>query len=515
MRKNSHLISLNIYSNKENLSQNSYAQYTSNSSSNRKNLNILDNKSQVSLSSFQNKMPDDKNKTNYKNIKYEDYYTLKRNNNNKNNLVIPRLNNCFKNQIIINSSKTEKKNYKIINGKLNSENINNTIQNQNLKNNHSFYESKYNTKKENSVSNNLLSKYEKDKISKTFISNINEENTKASSILNHKNLIKKHIILNVDKISNKKNELIYQNSCKKPLTPLVSISQEKRNSIINSNRETIQINNTNNQKTFNQVQNTVISRQINSQNNSIINDRKQINQSKSSDIFGFVKTDASKGNNIENKSKNVEINNKHINSILKNCLLSPKINIKNPIINSRYNSLNNICNEEKSDPNSNFSQKTSINKSKRVIINNKSLFPSNYDKNRENKTFKLDKKYFPYNPKLPEYMTINNDNKTLRSIEKNNNSNKNISQIKSTIFNTSTSNLISHKKTENKYILSPLKNSQQITKNLNDKNKIIKCIPKIIKNNNNKINLRENSYLITPKNHELISKTIENSIFYC
>ena len=71
-------------------------------------------------------------------------------------------------------------------------------------------------------------------------------------------------------------------------------------------------------------------------------------------------------------------------------------------------------------------------------------------------------------------MTINNDNKTLRSIEKNNNSNKNISQIKSTIFNTSTSNLISHKKTENKYILSPLKNSQQITKNLNDKNKIIK-----------------------------------------
>ena len=511
MRKNSHLISLNIYSNKENLSQNSYAQYTSNSSSNRKNLNILDNKSQVSLNSFQNKMPDDKNKTNYKNIKYEDYYTLKRNNNNKNNLVIPRLNNCFKNQIIINSSTTEKKNYKIINGKLNSENINNTIQNQNLKNNHSFYESKYNTKKENSVSNNLLSKYEKDKISKTFISNINEENTKASSILNHKNLIKKHIILNVDKISNKKNELIYQNSCKKPLTPLVSISQEKRNSIINSNRETIQINNTNNQKTFNQVQNTVISRQINSQNNSIINDRKQINQSKSSDIFGFVKTDASKGNNIENKSKNDEINNKHLNSILKNCLLSPKINSNNQIINSRYNSLNNICNEEKSDPNSNFSQKTSINKSKRVIINNKSLFPSNYDKNRENKTFKLDKKYFPYNPKLPEYMTINNDNKTLRSIEKNNNSNKKISQIKSTIFNTSTSNLISHKKTENKYILSPLKNSQQITKNLNDENKIIKCIPKIIKNNNNKINLRENSYLITPKNHELISKTIENN----
>jgi hypothetical protein len=100
MRKNSHLISLNIYSNKQNLSQNSYAQYTSNSSSNRKNLNILDNKSQVSLNLFQNKMPDDKNKTNYKNIKYEDYYTLKRNNNNKNNLVIPRLNTCLKKRII-------------------------------------------------------------------------------------------------------------------------------------------------------------------------------------------------------------------------------------------------------------------------------------------------------------------------------------------------------------------------------------------------------------------------------
>ena len=296
MKNNSLLIPLKINSNKENLNQNSYTQYSTNVSSKRNNLYFLDSKRKYSLKSLKNKMLDLNGKVNDKNMKNEEYYTLNRNNNYKNNNDITRLNNESKKQRIIKSNGTYKMNNKIINGIQNVEKNNNNIQNQSIRNNHSFYESKYNKKNGNSVIiNNLL------------MNNANKENINLSNIVQPKILTKKHTLLNVDKISNNKNELItYQNTCKKPLTPIISITQEKITAIMNTSYQTIQINNKNNKRVLNSNQNSVINKQINLQNNSIINDsKKRINQSKSSDIIKTINTDSNIRNNTNNKLKKI------------------------------------------------------------------------------------------------------------------------------------------------------------------------------------------------------------------
>ena len=527
MKKNSLLIPLNMHSNKENFTQNSYTQYTSNISSKRNNFYLLDSKRQISLKSLQNKMPEDKTKSNAQTIKYEKYNTLNRNNNYKTNNVIQRLNNDNNKQKVIKSNLANKMNYIFVNGKQNIDKNINNIQNQITRNNHSFYESKYNKKNGNLVLNNLSSKNENKKINSVLVNDANKENINLSNIIHNKNLNKKHIILNIDKISNNTNELTCQITFKKPLTPLTSISQQRRNSIMNTNYQTIQINNKNNKTKFNSAQNTVITRQINLQNNSIINDRrKRINQSKSSDIITIIKTNSNKGNNNDDKSKKIELN-KPLNSILKNCSLSPNNNIKNSIINTKYYSRNHITKKEISVANQinknekksnkvelNSSQKnteinSSTNKSYKVLINNNLLYISNNDRKTESNTFKLNKNYFPHSPRFTEYMTINkeNSNNTLLSIEKNSKSDKNLSIIKSNIFNIEENN---QKKTENKTTHSSLNNNKIPSTNLSDKNKKIKIIPRTIKNNNNKkINLREKTYLISPRNHELFKKTIE------
>ena len=520
MKKNSLLIPLNIHSNIENIIQNSYTQYTSNISSKRNNLFALDSKKEYSLKSLKNKMLDFKNKVNDKNMKYEEYYTLNRNNNYKNSNDIHKLNNNNKSQRIIKSNGDNKMNNKIINGKQNMEKNNINNQSQNFRNNHSFYESKYNIKNGNSVIiNNILT------------NDANKENINLSNIQQPKILNKKHIILNVDKISNKKNELTYQNTCKKPLTPIVSISQEKINSIINTSYQTIQINNKNNKRILKSNQNSVINRQINTQNNSIINERKKrINQSKSSDKINITKSNLNIRNNNDNKYKLIELN-KPKNSILKNCSQYSNNNIKNSINNTKKYSINHVSNKEisvtnlnnknekeSSKTNINISQKiininSSTNKSNKVLINNNLLYLSNNERKTESKTFKQNKKYFEHSPRFTEYMTINHEksNNTLLSLEKNNKSDKNLSIIiKSNIFNNKENN---QKKRENKIIYSSLNNNKVLSKNLTDKNKILKFIPKTIKNNNNnKINLRENTYLISPRNYDLSKKIIDTEI---
>ena len=520
MKNNSLLIPLKINSNKENYNQNLYTQYTTNISSKRNNLHFSDPKKDYSSKTSKNKMLDLNSKANDKNMKYEEYYTLNRNNNSKNNNDIARLNNDNKKQRIIKSNGTYKMNNKIINGKQNLEN--NNIQNhQNLRNNHSFYESKYNKKNENSVTiNNILT------------NNSNKENLNLSNIIQPKNLTKKHIILNVDKISNNKNELTYQNTCKKPLTPIISISQEKRKAIMNSSYQTIQINNKNNKRVLKTTQNSVINRQINLKNNSIINDcKKRINQSKSSDIIGIIKTDSNIRNKNDNKYKIIELN-KPLNSILKNSSVSPNNNIKNSIINTKNYPINHIFNKETLviNPNNrneresnitniNISQKntyinSSTNKSNKILINNNLLYLSNNERKTESNTFKLNKKYFEYSPRFTEYMTINREKSynTLLSLGKNNKSNENNSiPFKSNIFNVKEND---QKKSENITIYSSANNTKVLSKNTNDKNKIIKFIPKTVKNHNNKINLREKTYLISPRNYDLSKKTIdtENSL---
>ena len=521
MKNNSLLIPLKINSNKENYNQNLYTQYTTNISSKRNNLHFSDPKKDYSSKTSKNKMLDLNSKVNDKNMKYEEYYTLNRNNNSKNNNVIARLNNDNKKQRIIKSNGTYKMNNKIINGKQNLEN--NNIQNhQNLRNNHSFYESKYNKKNGNSITiNNILT------------NNSNKENLNLSNIIQPKNLTKKHIILNVDKISNNKNELTYQNTCKKPLTPIISISQEKRKAIMNSSYQTIQINNKNNKRVLKTTQNSVINRQINLKNNSIINDsKKRINQSKSSDIIGIIKTDSNIRNKNDNKYKIIELN-KPLNSILKNSSVSPNNNIKNSIINTKNYPINHIFNKETLviNPNNrneresnitniNISQKntyinSSTNKSNKILINNNLLYLSNNERKAESNTFKLNKKYFEYSPRFTEYMTINREKSynTLLSLGKNNKSNENNSiPFKSNIFNVKEND---QKKSENITIYSSANNTKVLSKNINDKNKIIKFIPKTVKNNNNnKINLREKTYLISPRNYDLSKKTIdtENSL---
>ena len=520
MKNNSLLIPLKINSNKENYNQNLYTQYTTNISSKRNNLHFSDPKKDYSSKTSKNKMLDLNAKVNDSNMKYEEYYTLNRNNNSKNNNDIARLNNDNKKQRIIKSNGTYKMNNKIINGKQNLEN--NNIQNhQNLRNNHSFYESKYNKKNGNSVTiNNILT------------NNSNKENLNLSNIIQPKNLTKKHIILNVDKISNNKNELTYQNTCKKPLTPIISISQEKRKAIMNSSYQTIQINNKNNKRVLNTTQNSVINRQINLKNNSIINDcKKRINQSKSSDIIGIIKTDSNIRNKNDNKYKIIELN-KPLNSILKNSSVSPNNNIKNSIINTKNYPINHIFNKETLviNPNNrneresnitniNISQKntyinSSTNKSNKILINNNLLYLSNNERKTESNTFKLNKKYFEYSPRFTEYMTINREKSynTLLSLGKNNKSNENNSiPFKSNIFNVKEND---QKKSENITIYSSANNTKVLSKNINDKNKIIKFIPKTVKNHNNKINLREKTYLISPRNYDLSKKTIdtENSL---
>ena len=520
MKNNSLLIPLKINSNKENYNQNLYTQYTTNISSKRNNLHFSDPKKDYSSKTSKNKMLDLNSKVNDKNMKYEEYYTLNRNNNSKNNNDIARLNNDNKKQRIIKSNGTYKMNNKIINGKQNLEN--NNIQNhQNLRNNHSFYESKYNKKNGNSVTiNNILT------------NNSNKENLNLSNIIQPKNLTKKHIILNVDKISNNKNELTYQNTCKKPLTPIISISQEKRKAIMNSSYQTIQINNKNNKRVLKATQNSVINSQINLKNNSIINDsKKRINQSKSSDIIGIIKTDSNIRNKNDNKYKIIELN-KPLNSILKNSSVSPNNNIKNSIINTKNYPINHIFNKETLviNPNNrneresnitniNISQKntyinSSTNKSNKILINNNLLYLSNNERKTESNTFKLNKKYFEYSPRFTEYMTINREKSynTLLSLGKNNKSNENNSiPFKSNIFNVKEND---QKKSENITIYSSANNTKVLSKNTNDKNKIIKFIPKTVKNHNNKINLREKTYLISPKNYDLSKKTIdtENSL---
>ena len=257
MKKNSLLIPLNIHSNKENFTQNSYTQYTSNISSKRNNFYLLDSKRQISLKSLQNKMPEDKTKSNAKTIKYEKYDTLNRNNNYKIKNVIQRLNNDNNKQRVIKSNLANKMNYIFVNGKQNIDKNINNIQNQITRNNHSFYESKYNKKNGNLVLNNLSSKNENKKINSVLVNDANKENINLSNIKQNKNLNKKHIILNIDKISNNTNELTCQITFKKPLTPLTSISQQRRNSIMNTNYQTIQINNKNNKTILNSAQNTV------------------------------------------------------------------------------------------------------------------------------------------------------------------------------------------------------------------------------------------------------------------
>ena len=521
MKNNSLLIPLKINSNKENYNQNLYTQYTTNISSKRNNLHFSDPKKDYSSKTSKNKMLDLNSKVNDKNMKYEEYYTLNRNNNSKNNNDIARLNNDNKKQRIIKSNGTYKMNNKIINGKQNLENNNNIQNHQNLRNNHSFYESKYNKKNGNSVTiNNILT------------NNSNKENLNLSNIIQPKNLTKKHIILNVDKISNNKNELTYQNTCKKPLTPIISISQEKRKAIMNSSYQTIQINNKNNKRVLNTTQNSVINRQINLKNNSIINDsKKRINQSKSSDIIGIIKTDSNIRNKNDNKYKIIELN-KPLNSILKNSSVSPNNNIKNSIINTKNYPINHIFNKEtlviipnnrnereSNITNINISQKntyinSSTNKSNKILINNNLLYLSNNERKTESNTFKLNKKYFEHSPRFTEYMTINREKSynTLLSLGKNNKSNENNSiPFKSNIFNVKEND---QKKSENITIYSSTNNTKVLSKNINDKNKIIKFIPKTVKNNNNKINLREKTYLISPRNYDLSKKTIdtENSL---
>ena len=522
MKNNSLLIPLKINSNKENLNQNSYTQYSTNVSSKRNNLYFLDSKRKYSLKSLKNKMLDLNGKVNDKNMKNEEYYTLNRNNNYKNNNDITRLNNESKKQRIIKSNGTYKMNNKIINGIQNVEKNNNNIQNQSIRNNHSFYESKYNKKNGNSVIiNNLL------------MNNANKENINLSNIVQPKILTKKHTLLNVDKISNNKNELItYQNTCKKPLTPIISITQEKITAIMNTSYQTIQINNKNNKRVLNSNQNLVINKQINLQNNSIINDsKKRINQSKSSDIIKTINTDSNIRNNNNNKLKKIELN-KPLNSILKNCSPSPNNNVKNSIINTKYYSINQISNKEKSTSNPiikngiesnkdniNISQKSiyinsSTNRSNNVLINNNLLYLSKNERKSESNTFKQNKNDFEHSPRFTEYMTINREKSynTLLTLEKYNKSDKNIStSIKSNIFNIKE---INQKKNESHTIFSSTNNNKILSKNIRDKNKIIKFIPKTGKNNNNKINFREKTYLISPRNYDPSNKTIdtENSL---
>ena len=98
------------------------------------------------------------------------------------------------------------------------------------------------------------------------------------------------------------------------------------------------------------------------------------------------------------------------------------------------------------------------------------------------------------------------------SLGKNNKSNENNSiPFKSNIFNVKEND---QKKSENITIYSSTNNTKVLSKNINDKNKIIKFIPKTVKNHNNKINLREKTYLISPRNYDLSKKTIdtENSL---
>ena len=111
-------------------------------------------------------------------------------------------------------------------------------------------------------------------------------------------------------------------------------------------------------------------------------------------------------------------------------------------------------------------------------------------------------------------MTINREKSynTLLSLGKNNKSNENNSiPFKSNIFNVKEND---QKKSENITIYSSANNTKVLSKNINDKNKIIKFIPKTVKNHNNKINLREKTYLISPRNYDLSKKTIdtENSL---
>ena len=242
-------------------------------------------------------------------------------------------------------------NYKIINGHQNEiKNYDNMTMIRKNRNNHSFLESKYILKNEDSFFANCNQKNSKNE---EISIDINDENINLSNILTKKNLNNNNLNLNINKSNNNKNNLINETSIKKSQTTFIPISRKNPNSILTINYPSIEIN----KKEHKVIK--IINQDIKRNNK---NFNKEIDYEEEIKFFNKNNTNNDR-NNANNHAKNIirmntDINEKakenelkiikingQINPKFKHLSVSPNSKRKNSIFN-KYISLNEISNIE-------------------------------------------------------------------------------------------------------------------------------------------------------------------------
>ena len=490
----------------------SYRHSISNISPNHNYLNSFDSKKQynANTNNGRKKLSDNETKSDVNNIKNIKYSKV----NESSDIIINNKQtkkNVVKQENLVSLKEKNKSNNIIFNGNKNIINNNNNIKNkQRTNNNHSFFESKYVLKPNNSFLDNSNRNTVNNNPSNIYISNTNKENINISNIFKSKNVVKKHIILNVDKIPNKNKEITHFPINKKPLTPLISISIKNKNKILNTESKAIQnniINNKENDISFKKMNTNYIVSNYNDNN-------KTINPSKSFDRITINK-DAKKELKNENKKQIIELK-KPINSVLKYCSLSPNSSQKNTLFKISTSTKEKpnikITQDLKKDNSTVFQKNKNMNFELRKLDNelnfknmaNNLVYISNNDKANESSILKRTKNYFDisniyaHTPSSNKNITINTEIKS-NLYKSNNKSGKNLIIVKSNLFNND----------NRKKIESNKKNNYTITTNKKEEsNKKLETY--ITKTSNiKKNNIREKAYLITPKKHDFDTKTTE------
>ena len=485
----------------------SYKHSISNILSNNNNLNSFDSNKiyNTNINNGRKKLFDYET-TDIKNVKNIKYSKVNESNDIKYNIDKQATKDSVKQENLVSTNKKNKFNNIIFNDKKNIiKNNNNNIKNERTNNNHSFFESKYVLKPNNSFCDNSNRKSVNDNPTNTYISSTNKENINISNIFQTKNVVKKHIILNVDKISNKNNELTHLPLNKKPSKPLVSIIIKNKNKILNTESKAIQTNNKENDKSFKKMNTSYI---VSNYNDSNI----KINQSKSFSRITINK-DSNKEVKNEDKKQIIELN-KPINSVLKYCSLSPKSSQTNTLFSNstsiKERSNIKMTQDLKKDNTTVFQRYKKLNSEVIKLDNelnlnnmaNNLVYMSNNDKTYESSILKRTKNYFdlPHTPSTNNHIPIKTDIKS--NLYKNTNkSGKNISIVRTNLFNNDNKQKNeSNKNNKNNYMLTT-------NKKTDNNKKLDTYITK--KSNIKKNNIREKAYLITPKKHDFITKTIE------
>ena len=512
MQKNSLLIPSNITSsNSQRRKDNSYIHTTSNISPNKNYLKIFDSKTLYAANTNnKRKITDDKEtKTNIKNIKNIKYSGVNGNNSKIANDNKRGAKNGVKRESIVGKNEKNKLN-NIFKDKKNiiKNNNNNNNKKQRNNNNHSFFESKYILEPKNSFFDYSNRKTVNKNPTNTYINMANKENINLSNIFPAKNVVKKHIILNVDQISNKNNELTHFPTNKKPLTPLVTISIKNTNKILNTASKAIQIKNKENEKSEDKNINSIYFISNYNDNN------KRINPSNSFDKISINKI-SKKVNRNENKNLIIELNNP-IKSVL-NYSLSPNNNQKNSSLYNNFTfkkqSSNIKINQDLEKENSSVFQKNIKmnsevwldNELNYINMTNNLLYMTNNDKIYENSTLKRTKNYFNIS-NISEYISNSNKNLTINTdiksnvYESTNKSSKIISIVKSNLFNNNNNNRKKIDSNKNNYTL-------RTNKKIDNSRKLDTYDTNTL--NIKKSNMREKGYLITHKRNEYNSMTVE------